>query len=164
MEANFADRARAFAPPAWEQLPDLGLYMDQVITYLERQYQGLYGDARRAVTPAMINNYVKAGLMARPVGKKYEREQIAQLIMLCTLKQAVSLEELRRLMAAPRDGGVEAVYRQFCGLQRDTLQSLVDEIGTATPMQCAVKAAAYQLLCEEILPPAPKPVPEGKRR
>ena len=27
---------RRFSPAAWEQIPDLGLYMDQVITFIGR--------------------------------------------------------------------------------------------------------------------------------
>lgn len=147
---DFVGRIAAFAPPAWEQLPDLGLYMDQVITYLEKQYQPLYGHKKRLITPAMINNYVKCGLVARPVGKKYERAQIAQLMMLCMLKQAVSLEAMRPLVTPPEGGAVEDVYRAFLAQQQEALQTLASWTG-ASALRCAVLAAAHQLLCEEAL-------------
>lgn len=81
------DKMRAYQPMDWEQIPDLGLYKDQVITYIERLYAPLYGEAAsRLLTPSMINNYVKMGVIARPEGKKYGREQLAMLTMLVVLK------------------------------------------------------------------------------
>ena len=49
-------------PGDWESLPDIDLYMDQVVSYLPRQSVG--GKAP-SMTPAMINNYVKDGLLPR---------------------------------------------------------------------------------------------------
>ncbi len=142
---------RDFQPVAWEQLPDLGLYMDQVITYLERQMRSLYGENKRSITPAMVNNYVKCGLVDRPSGKKYERTQLAQLLMLCMLKRASSLEDMRRLLAVPEGGSVETLYREFCALERDAVREIAEAFPAAAPLLCAVRAAAYQFLCEQAL-------------
>jgi hypothetical protein len=76
--------------PAWESLPDFGLYMDQLLTFTERCFPG-------EVTAGMINSYVKARLVERPQGKKYSRTALAQLLMVCCLKQATPLESLRAL-------------------------------------------------------------------
>ena len=53
-------------PDGWDELPDIPLYMDQVVSYLARQISGL-GEAG-ALTPAMINNYMKDGLLERANG------------------------------------------------------------------------------------------------
>ena len=42
--------------PAWEELPDLALYMDQVLSLTARYLPGGEG---KALTSAMVNNYVK---------------------------------------------------------------------------------------------------------
>ena len=67
MDAKAAEAIAAlarYAPIPWEQIPDLGLYMDQVVTFIGRVYAPLYGeDVRRYLTPSMINNYVKAKLI-----------------------------------------------------------------------------------------------------
>ena len=73
--------------PHWQLLPDIGLYMDQVVTLMERVFEYMPGAG--AVTKSMVNNYVKAGLIRRPSGKKYDRDQLAQLIMIGVLKQAL---------------------------------------------------------------------------
>lgn len=147
----FLRQLRAFALPEWAQLPDLGLYMDQVVTFLERVYQGVFGGTRRLITPAMINNYVKAGLVSRPVGKKYDRAQLAQLIMLCTLKQSISLEDLKPLITPAPGEDIQEIYGTFCKAEHVALQKMADVAPAMTPMDCAVTATAFQLLCQRAL-------------
>ena len=43
-------------PDGWEDLPDIPLYMDQVVSYLSRQ-MACFGEGE-GLTPAMINNYM----------------------------------------------------------------------------------------------------------
>ena len=50
-------------PDDWDGLPDIPLYMDQVVSYLSRQIPD-FGDGD-ALTPAMINTYIKDGLPYR---------------------------------------------------------------------------------------------------
>ena len=104
-----------FEPVPWEQIPDLGLYMDQVITFIGRMYQPVYGeDIKSYISAPMINNYVKGKLIPRPTGKKYGREQIALLIMIVALKQVASMDEIRRMLAPTDDVPVSALYDGFC--------------------------------------------------
>ena len=63
--------------PKWDELPDMGLYMDQVITYLNDRLSCLYFNEEKFVTNSMINNYVKAGLVRRPDKKQYTRNHLA---------------------------------------------------------------------------------------
>ena len=70
----------AVSGAAFEDLPDLGLYMDQVTGYLNKHLGALSLSREEApLTPSMINNYVKNGHIARPTQKKYSREQLAAL-------------------------------------------------------------------------------------
>ena len=53
--------------PRWAELPDLELYMDQVLSLVER-YLGSYpGFDGKGLTASMVNNYVKLGVMPAPV-------------------------------------------------------------------------------------------------
>ena len=80
-EFVFAEIAR-FSPVQWDQIPDLGLYMDQVITFITRLYEPLYGETTKGYLSApMINNYVKNKLIPRPTGKKYSRLQIPAFLL-----------------------------------------------------------------------------------
>lgn len=106
-------------PPAWEQLPDISLYMDQVVSYLERQLGGLFAsENERSITPSMINNYVKAKIVPRAESKKYNQEHIALLLSVFTLKRALSVQDLGALLdGKPKAGS----YREFYELFRKAL-------------------------------------------
>jgi hypothetical protein len=58
-------------PVEWDRLPEIYLYMDQVLTYMNKQLQ-LYArdENSNLLTSSMINNYVKDGVLPRPEQKK----------------------------------------------------------------------------------------------
>lgn len=65
-----------FQLPRWNLLPDIDLYMDQVLTMIEKYLSPLMiHEDQKIITAAMINNYVKLGLIPAPV-KKDIRENI----------------------------------------------------------------------------------------
>ena len=102
---------RSQRPVAWDQLPDFALYMDQVLSYMDRQVIR-FGDDD-ALTAAMVNNYTKSGLLPRAEGKKYNREHLCYLTAVCILKQVMSVKDVELLLSSvvPRDdvaGGYEA--------------------------------------------------------
>ena len=82
------------ALPPWEELPDLELYMDQVLSLVSRY---LPAGEDKGLTASMVNNYVKMRVIERPVNKKYSRVQLARLVTLCAMKQVLSLPELSAL-------------------------------------------------------------------
>lgn len=148
-ETNGAiDALARYAPVPWEQIPDLGLYMDQVVTFIGRVYAPLYGeDVRRYLTPSMINNYVKAKLIPRPAGKKYSRDQLALLIMIVVLKQTSSMDAIRRMLALPEGGTVEALYGDFCRRLTEALERLSGGEGLPTPLRTALDYAILASAC-----------------
>lgn len=146
-----------YEPVPWDMIPDLGLYMDQVITFITRMYEPLYGDASVGyISASMINNYVKGKLIPRPVGKKYNREQIALLSMIVALKQVSSMEDIR-VMLAPRDDiTTEQLYTRFCALQKTVIENLLEtrenKISDLPPaMSFAIVASGYRVGCEAML-------------
>ncbi len=115
---SWAKSFREFRANEWDTLPDIDLYMDQVIGYLNRQLKNQCKDDReegQILTPSMINNYVKSGLVTHPNQKKYVREHLAQLYMLCSMKQILNIpdaSELIRRLSEERNGTKE-VYNSF---------------------------------------------------
>jgi hypothetical protein len=140
-----------YRPTPWDQLPDLGLYMDQVVLYIDQRCRPLYTAQKNFITKAMINNYVKCGLVDRPTGKKYDRIQLAQLMMLCTLKQAASLDEMKQLITPLGQQSVQDVYAGFCETQNQVVEALAARPPEATAMEYAIEAAAFRILCAEKL-------------
>ena len=104
------------ALPQWELLPDIGLYMDQVITLMDRTFSPAL--PKGEMTKSMVNNYVKVGMIPRPVGKKYDREHLAMLLMICVFKQALSMESISRLLGFLCERDVRTGYDQFCAIIR----------------------------------------------
>ena len=124
-----------FRQADWDKLPDIGLYMDQVQTYIDRQI-GLYsksGDSEKLLTPAMINNYIKDDLIPRAESKKYSPMHVALLIMIAALKQVLSMQDLKQLLADCRQPEqVQALYRHYQQKRQDDLSAISAEIGRAS--------------------------------
>lgn len=99
--------------PRWNELPDLELYMDQVLSLIERYLEGYPG--RKGLTAAMVNNYVKLGVMPPPVKKRYTRLHLAYLLAICVLKASLPIDSIKRMVSeAVRPGGEGEVYDSFC--------------------------------------------------
>ena len=96
------ERLERERPVEWEAFPDIGLYMDQLISYMPRQLIH-YGEGE-SLTSAMVNNYIKDGAMPRAEGKRYSRTHLAYLTALCALKQVLSVKDAGLLLAAASEG------------------------------------------------------------
>lgn len=93
--------------PAWEEIPDFGLYMEQVISLLKQYLDYLPPELKEEqfITASTINNYVRTRIMPEPVKKRYYRIHIAYLLFICTLKQGLSIALVQKLlpMGLPED-------------------------------------------------------------
>ena len=138
-----AERLEACILPEWAMLPDFGLYMDQLVTYVGNCFKALEG--RLDLTASMINNYVKAGLIERPSGKKYSRASLAQLLMIALLKPTTPLDVLKELITPGEDGSIESVYSAFRAQQKAVLGALRQR-EEDSPLSCALEASSLQLL------------------
>lgn len=81
--------------PKWSDLPEIDLYMDQVIALMEKYLADSSSQDSKLITPSMINNYVKLGIMPAPVKKKYSREHLAYLVIICSLKQVMPIPNIK---------------------------------------------------------------------
>lgn len=86
--------------PEWEAIPDFGLYMEQVLVLLKEYLDYLPPELKEEqfLTAATINNYVRNKFMPMPCKKRYYRVHIAYLIMICTLKQSLSIATLQKVI------------------------------------------------------------------
>lgn len=84
--------------PRWDELPELDLYMDQVVTLVERYLNPLLKSQgkEKLLTKSMVNNYVKLQLIPAPIKKQYSRKHLAYLIAITVLKQVVTIKEVRQ--------------------------------------------------------------------
>ena len=114
-----------YTAPDWRDFPDLDLYMDQVISVLNKMLTPV-SESEVAITSTMINNYVKQKLIPPPQNKKYNREHLASLFMIFHFKRFMQLSDIARLlehMIAER--GVEGAYENFRQEFSDAMQKAV---------------------------------------
>ena len=82
-----------------KEIPAIDLYVDQIINLVsEKQKEGSERYYDRQLTKTMINNYSKDGLITPVKGKKYNKEQIVQILTIYTLKNTLSIGEIKRLL------------------------------------------------------------------
>lgn len=108
-----------FKHPELSNLPDIDLYMDQVITYLDRILKPYASDDSKVLTSSMINNYVKAKLIPAPNGKKYTRNHISYMLIIAALKQILSISDIEKLFYTQRKKENFSIYNLF----KDTYDS-----------------------------------------
>jgi len=102
--------------PRWGDLPNIGLYMDQVTSVLGEYVFLFYpADQQKPVTPTMINNYVKQKIIMPSKNKKYNREHLARLYILFLLKPVLSLGEIcEGISFMSKDQSIAQNYDLFC--------------------------------------------------
>ena len=108
-----------FHLPRWKEIPEIDLYIDQVVSLLENYLANyITSDNEKGehiITKTMINNYVKHGVVKSPVNKKYSREHIAYLFVIFVLKQIYSMEEIKKLITlAIETSPIDQAYNRFC--------------------------------------------------
>lgn len=104
-ESSLAAQLQAARFPRWEDLPQIDLYMDQLVGYINGVYAPLADPAELPLTRSMVNNYVKQKIIPPPEKKKYQRQHLALLILIFALKQVFSLPESVGLIRLAVPGG-----------------------------------------------------------
>ena len=89
-----------FRLPAWEEIPDFGLYMEQITSLLKQYLDYLPPELKEEqfITASTINNYVRTKIMPEPIKKRYYRIHIAYLIIILTLKQSLSIALIQKII------------------------------------------------------------------
>lgn len=121
--------------PRWGELPDIELYMDQVITFIEKNIR-IFSDesSEKVITPSMVNNYVKLRLIPKPIKKRYNKVHLAYLIAISILKQVMTIEEIRDgIIFQAKINGKKGAYNLFCEEQERALKSIVNQINPRSP-------------------------------
>lgn len=88
--------------PRWNDLPNIQLYMDQVVELINTSLAGWNVSGENLLTPSMVNNYVKMGILAPPEKKKYSRHHLAYLIIICLLKQIMPISDINIFIDSQR--------------------------------------------------------------
>lgn len=129
------EEAEAYTGLQWEQLPEIYLYMDQVLTYMNKQFSPFERNENAdLLTSSMINNYVKDGILPRPEQKKYSRHHLALLTVICMLKQVLSITDINMLLkTALKDNTSTELYNDFTNAQTKALHDVSKRVKETAP-------------------------------
>ncbi len=111
--------AESFNLPAYEEIPDVGLFLEQVSRYIAKYAENAY---LQPLTGSMISNYVKKKIITNPVKKMYNRDQIAYLIFIAFAKNVIQIEDMQMLFELQvKSYTLEESYEYFRTQMRTSL-------------------------------------------
>jgi len=100
LEEEYLEAIKSYKLPSFNEIPDVGLYLNQSATYINKALSPLFD---QAITESMISNYVKKKLIDNPIKKQYSREMIAYLMFIAISKNVASLDDLQFLIRKQRE-------------------------------------------------------------
>ncbi|MEG0177564.1 DUF1836 domain-containing protein [Anaerorhabdus sp.] len=113
---KFNNQFKKFHIPRYHELPSIDIYSDQLINYLKEALEPIQIDKKDSlITTAMINNYVKCGLIPPTIKKRYNRKHIAYLIVICVFKQLYPIPKIVKMIKVQKElFETEQAYDYFC--------------------------------------------------
>lgn len=117
-----------------ESIPNLDLYMDQIITLFEDKlgHTKRY-ESDKLLTKTMINNYTKDKLLMPAVKKKYTKAHVVLMILLYELKQVLTIGDIKSLFKTIiRDDKVDEeclkyIYQTFLDFKQQSTSDFEKE-------------------------------------
>jgi len=149
----------------WEEIPDIGLYMDQVVHILN-----LKMDSSRRITPNMVNNYVKDGYLEPPIQRRYSRSQIMRLYLMMQLKPVLQVPDIALLLDSLGEKFPEEYKKMYEELEKDAAE-IADMMSAVSSneqeagrfaLNIAMKASVQRLSAESLIAGISDHGPEGK--
>ena len=132
-----------FSYPKWAEIPNIDLYLDQVLLYVNQVCAPVSPDKDKGLTASMVNNYVKHGYLTKPDKKKYQRQQIARLIAITTLKSVFSIQEIAQtLNTLQSQASSDQLYDAFV----DYMNQGIDPANPIIQTSCQTVKLYYQTL------------------
>lgn len=121
-----------------EDIPNIGLYMDQVTTFMDEQLEACKRhDEDKILTKTMINNYAKNNLLPAPEKKKYSKEHVLTLLFIYYFKNLLSISDIQTLLNpltehyfGNKDGfNMEDIYNEVFDLEQEESGKLLKDLG-----------------------------------
>lgn len=114
-----------------QDIPSLDLYMDQIMTLFDINLSDnkRYKDDK-LLTKTMINNYSKEGILKPIKGKKYSKEHIIQMLLIYSLKNTISIQEIKKVLQPYHEKAneIEPLYNHFLEIKKSTSHDLNQHI------------------------------------
>jgi hypothetical protein len=122
-------------------IPDIDLYMDQVTTFIDNKLGNEKRDKKdKLLTKTMINNYSKAKILTPSKNKRYNKQQMIQLILIYYLKQVLSISDIQELFKPlfeqedKNKGLIYDVYEIFLHIKKNSMDNVSDMLDKMTDL------------------------------
>ena len=113
--------------PRYSEFPVFELYIDQVISFVSEAVADFNRGDEPILTPSMVNNYVKNGVLNPPIKKKYNREHIAKLVVICIGKRMLPISHISdSISLMSRVFDIAEGYDVFCDEVEYEIKSSID--------------------------------------
>ena len=114
----------------WDELPDFAVYVDQLLQIVNDETSFMKIGDDPLITKSMVNNYVKWGMMPKPVKKKYEKIHIAYVIVITILKQVLPISKIEDgiQLQIKLQGSEQVAYDSFCGALEESMNKVFTPI------------------------------------
>ncbi len=122
--------------PSWESLPDFGLYMEQVITFLRNTLSYLDDGTspEPVITASAINNHVRKKVIPQPEKKRYYRRHLAYLVILCTLKNSLTIGNIQQILPVDMaDDQLKTFYEYYLTVYNRSVDYFIRKLAEAQP-------------------------------
>ncbi|MDY5441348.1 MAG: DUF1836 domain-containing protein [Candidatus Enteromonas sp.] len=136
-----------FTLPNFKELPGIDLYMEQVLIYVNQTLDALSPDGEKMLTSFMVNNYVKAKMVAEPNKKKYSREQIGYLLAITLCKTTMSLADMSLLLEL--DHGISTNTTRIYEFWSRMESSILADVGSTVQKHLDMISKRYESEVEE---------------
>lgn len=114
--------------PQFDELPDIPLYMEQLVYYLKIESKILdNSSADTQISSSMINNYVKAKIVDKPDKKKYSKDQISELLEIIYLKKVLSLPEIKQIFDITYAKDKVEAYKNYSEIKKQATKKAVQD-------------------------------------
>lgn len=122
-----------------EDIPNIDLYMDQVIQLFENKFQETKrNDTDKILTKTMINNYAKGKVFFPIQNKKYSKDHLLIISLIFQLKGSLSINDIKTTLQGINDHivkdniNLETFYNSYLQLNKKNLESFERDVNTQT--------------------------------
>ncbi len=167
--SNFSNTLSSYKTETWSNFPNIDLYMDQVVTYLERLLDIFndVDDKSKIITSSMVNNYVKEGYLKRPTNKKYDKVHLVTLYIMSMLKPILPIPLIANSLGNfENEQKYQLFFEQLTKLQDEAFNTVSNKLSSALQtinednyetalrlfaLQLTSEANAHRIAAEKIL-------------
>ncbi|MEH7376833.1 DUF1836 domain-containing protein [Neobacillus drentensis] len=120
---------------ALDEIPQIDLYMDQVIQLFENKFTDTKrNDDDKVLTKTMINNYAKGKLIFPIHNKKYSKEHLILMSLIYQLKGALSINDIKVTLQGinqkiiKEEMELDSFYTSYLNLTRQNVEDFKVDI------------------------------------